>query len=182
MGPWDVDLGSLCTASYVLWFFKVERFARHLNFRNDQIYLGEHDPIGSDKNAHKCLGLGHSLLQYFVDEVQSLSSRADSRMLIDKARQMRFYLVQGGLMESELPKLDGQNGINWFFRWRTEHSLTLKATGMQLKVAWRKVLRRCRVLMTNIFRLSIFFALCHPGGLLYLLIKHRICIVLSRVV
>ena len=35
--------------------------------------------------------------------------------------------------------------------------------GMQLKVAWAKVIRRCRVLLTNIFRLRALWQLVHPG-------------------
>ena len=57
----------------------------------------------------KCVGLGHALLQYFVDEVQSLKSRTDSHMLLTKARQMRVDLKQQGFLESDLPNLEGQN-------------------------------------------------------------------------
>ena len=109
--------------------------------------------------------IGHALLQYYVDDVQSLSSRADSVMLLDKARQMRFELIQSGYLEEDLPKLDGRAGISWFQRWRKEHSFSIHAAGLQLKVAWRKVLRRVRVLLINIFRLRIFFEMCHPGTL-----------------
>ena len=121
--------------------------------------------MGNQKNAAKCMGIGHGLLQYFVDEVQSLASRADSVMLLDKAKQLRFQLLQDGFMESDLPKMEGRPGINWFARWRKEHALIVKGQGLQLKVAWSKILRRCRVLLTNIFRLMIFLAMCHPGQL-----------------
>ena len=121
---------------------------------------------GSEGNATKCSGIGFALLQYFVDEVQSLRSRADSQMLLDKARQLRFALMASGWLESDLPNLDGRAGISWFQRWRHEHRLVVKANGLQIKVAWRKIVRRCRVLLTNQFRVMSFFAMCHPGQLL----------------
>jgi hypothetical protein len=120
---------------------------------------------GSSKNASKDSGIGHALLQYYIDEVQSLKSRADSNMLIDKARQLRFALIQAGWLEKDLPILDKRAGISWFSRWRHEHHYAVKAAGLQLKVSWRKVLRRVRVFLTNIFRLRILFELCHPGTL-----------------
>jgi len=87
---------------------------------------------GSEKNASKDCGIGHALLQYYIDEVQSLSSRADSVMLLDKARQLRVELLQSGYLEEDLPKLDNRAGINWFQRWRKEHSLSIHTTGLQL--------------------------------------------------
>ena len=118
---------------------------------------------GSEKNALKNGGIGHALLQYYIDEVQSLNSRADSSMMLEKARQLRFRLLANGYEETDLPKLDGRAGVNWFERWRHEHSYAIHAAGLQLKVSWRKVLRRVRVLLTNIFRLRIFFEMCHQG-------------------
>jgi hypothetical protein len=122
---------------------------------------------GGKWNSVKCPGLSQGLLQFFVDEVQGLKSRADSRMLIDKARQLRVHLLSTGFQESDLPKLDDKNGINWFARWRAEHNLVTIATGVQLKVPWKRVLRRCRILLINIFRLRAFFAKCHQGRLLH---------------
>jgi hypothetical protein len=87
---------------------------------------------GSEKNASKDCGISHALLQYYIDEVQSLSSRADSVMLLDKARQLRVELLQSGYLEEDLPKLDNRAGINWFQRWRKEHSLSIHTTGLQL--------------------------------------------------
>ena len=60
---------------------------------------------GGSNNAAKCPALGHQLLQYFVDFVQVLSSRADSRILLEHARQCRAKLLANGLLESELPQL-----------------------------------------------------------------------------
>jgi len=119
---------------------------------------------GSEKNASKDLGIGHALLQYYIDEVQSLRSRADSVMLLDKARQLRVELLQSGYMEEDLPKLEDRAGISWFQRWRRDNAMAIHAAGLQLKVAWRKVLRRVRVFLINIFRLRIFFEMCHPGA------------------
>ena len=39
-------------------------------------------------NARKAAGLGFALLQFFVDNVQRLRSRADSCMLMQKAKDM----------------------------------------------------------------------------------------------
>ena len=38
--------------------------------------------------------------------------------------------------------------------------IVMKATGMKLKVAWRKVLRRVRVLLMNIYRLKVYKYMC----------------------
>ena len=123
---------------------------------------------GGKWNSVKCPGISQGLLQFFVDEVQGLKSRADSRMLVDKARQLRVHLESLGFQDSELPKLDDKNGINWFARWRAEHNLVTMATGVQLKVPWKRVLRRCRILLINIFRLRALFARCHEGRLFYM--------------
>ena len=39
----------------------------------------------------------------------------------------------------------------------------MKATGMKLKVACRKIRRRVRVLLGNIYRLNALWNLLHPG-------------------
>ena len=118
---------------------------------------------GSEWNATKARGLGHALLQYFVDEIQLLRSRADSKMLLDHARELRQSLLDGGMQEKDVPILVGGAGKSWIFRWRREHHITMKATGMQLKVSWKKVLTRCETSMINIFRVKAFFKLLHPG-------------------
>jgi hypothetical protein len=123
---------------------------------------------GGKWNSVKCPGISQGLLQFFVDEVQGLKSRADSRMLIDKARQLRVHLLSIGFQDSDMPLLNDKNGINWFARWRAEHNLVTMATGVQLKVPWKRVLRRCRILLINIFRLRALFAKCHQGRLFYM--------------
>ena len=62
---------------------------------------------GGKDNASKCPALGHQLLQYFVDFVQVLASRADSNILLEKARCYRTALLNAGWEECALPKLDG---------------------------------------------------------------------------
>ena len=84
-------------------------------------------------------------------------------MLLEKARQYRAELVADGFDESDLPKLEGRAGISWLYRWRQEFKIAQRANGMQLKVAWHKVLKRCTTHLTNIFRLRAFWALVHTG-------------------
>jgi len=119
---------------------------------------------GGEYNASKARGLMWMLLQYFVDEVQVLRSRADSSLLLDKAKAFREELLLNGWSEAEVPKLTGSAGWKWLARWRREYNLSMKATGLQLKVLWSKVKSRCRTLLTNIFRLRHFWSLVHPGA------------------
>ena len=118
---------------------------------------------GGAKNPTKGAGLEFSLLQFFVDEVQELRSRADSSMLMEKVRQMRATLIEDGMCEDDLPKLEGRAGIQWLYRWRLEYQIAQRANGLQLKVAWRKVLKRVCTSLTNIFRLKAFWSLVHRG-------------------
>ena len=118
---------------------------------------------GAEYNAAKARGLGHALLQVFVDEFQMLRSRVDSGMLLSRARDLCAHLVESGFPAHRLPNLDGKNGKSWMCRWRKEYSISKKACGMQLKVSWAKVIRRCQVLLTNIFRVRAFWEHCHPN-------------------
>jgi hypothetical protein len=118
---------------------------------------------GGASNAMKAPGLGFSLLQYFVDHIQKLMCRADSNLLMQKARNLRVDLLHAGWAESSLPKLVGCAGGAWFLRWRRRYGITKVVTGMKLKVAWHKVKQRVQVLLGNIFRLRAFWELCHPG-------------------
>jgi len=119
---------------------------------------------GGEKNAMKAYGLGWHVLQFFIDEIQQYKSRADSVMLMERARTCRQQLIANGFAESTLPKLDGDAGKHWLARWRKEYKISKRVNGLQLKVAWRKVLRRCRVLLTNIYRVRAFWEILHPGG------------------
>jgi hypothetical protein len=118
---------------------------------------------GGSLNSTKAAGLGFALLQFFVDNVQRLMTRADTTMLMTKAREFRADLCQRGWPEAELPKLVGNAGAKWFGRWRKMYGIVYKVSGMKLKVAWTKIKRRIRVLLGNIFRLRAFWELCHPG-------------------
>jgi hypothetical protein len=121
---------------------------------------------GAAENSTKAVGLGWALLQFFVDVVQRLQCRTDSLMLMNKARALRAELLHdesGRWSESELPKLVGNPGHQWFWRWRQKYGISKQVIGMKLKVAWRKVKRRVLVLLTNIFRLRAWWAICHPN-------------------
>ena len=109
-------------------------------------------------------GLNFMLLQFFVDEVQRLSCRADSRLMMDKARELRADLVHAGTDEKDLPRLVGNAGAAWFRRWRRQYGITKKVTGLKLKVSWRKIRHRVAVHLKNLFRLRAFWQACHPGS------------------
>ena len=113
--------------------------------------------------ASRASGIDQLLLDFFVDEIRELRCRADSRILMDHARELRAFLIKKGEVEKELPKLIGDAGKMWFMRWRKRHGIVMRPTGMKLKVSWRKVVKRVGVLMRNIFRLRAFWNLLHPG-------------------
>ena len=50
-----------------------------------------------------------------------------------------------------------------FKRWRERCGIVCRKTGMKLKVAWRKVLRRVLVELGSVFRLRALWAKCHPN-------------------
>ena len=119
---------------------------------------------GAAENRTLAPGLGFQLLQYFVDYIQNLQGRADSMILMTQARVMRDELLNSGtLAPSQLPKLADGAGKMWFKRWRQKYGIVWRKTGMKLKVSWRKVLRRVRVELGNVFRLRALWAKCHPG-------------------
>ena len=103
------------------------------------------------------------LLQFFVDEVQNMRNRADSLLLLSHARDLRAHLVAKGEPLENLPKLQGRAGVSWFYRWRKEWGIVKKVVGMKLKVSWRKIVRRVRVLLGNITRVRALWDLVHPG-------------------
>ena len=90
---------------------------------------------GGALNSRKAAGLGFALLQFFVDHVQRLMSRADSCLLMKKARELRADLEHRGWREADLPKLVGNAGHQWFKRWREMYGIVKKVTGMKLKVS-----------------------------------------------
>ena len=117
------------------------------------------------QNSTKAVGLGFALLQYFVDVVQNLSCRADSLMLLTKARELRrelLYDESGRWEASSLPKLIGNAGAKWFQRWRRKYGIAKKVTGMKLKVSWRKIKKRVQVLLSNEFKIREWWRMCFP--------------------
>ena len=117
---------------------------------------------GGAANSQKATGLGFMLLQYFVDHVKRLRCRADSDMLMEKAREYRAELVHSGWRDVDLPKLIGNAGHKWFQRWRESYNLVKKVTGMKLKTPWSSIKKRIRVFLNNIFRLRAFWEIIHP--------------------
>ena len=103
--------------------------------------------------------LGFQLLQYFVDQVQAICSRADSILLLEKARDLRAILAQNGTPDKELPRLVGASGNTWMRRWRKKYGISKLVTGMKLKVSMKKVKRRVRVFLSNLFRLRALWEL-----------------------
>ena len=118
---------------------------------------------GGALNAQKATGLGFMLLQFFVDQVQQWHCRADSSLLLARARELHEQLLREHWRESELPKLIGNAGKAWLWRWRKQYDIVKNVLGMKLKVSWAKVIRRVRVLLMNIFRLRAFWELLFPG-------------------
>ena len=119
--------------------------------------------LGTSHNAELSgsAAIDYGLLQFFSDNLQCLQSRSDSTMMLNEMRRLRAELVGSGVSESDLPNFDNSAAKQWFYKWRKRHGIKMKVTGMQLKVSWRKVIQRCRVFLTNVFRLRFFFELCH---------------------
>ena len=90
---------------------------------------------GGSINAQRARGLGFMLLQFFVDQVQKFSCRADTTLLMTHARILREQLEQARWPASDLPKLVGNAGHKWMARWRKQYNIVKNKTGMKLKVA-----------------------------------------------
>lgn len=54
------------------------------------------------------------LLNWFVDEVAAIRSRADSGLLLKQARIFRTYLKEAGYPDGSLPRISKQ----WLYTWR----------------------------------------------------------------
>ena len=118
------------------------RFTRKKgSFRNDK----------GSRNREFAPGLNFAVLQWFVDFVHRLRGRADSSIILSYARDVAAKMKLSG-DAIRVPKLEGHAGVNWFARWRRRYKIPFCKTGMKLKVAWRKILRRVRVELSNIFR------------------------------
>jgi len=118
---------------------------------------------GGSQNHRRVPGLGFALLQFFVDNVQRLMTRADSHLLMAKARIMKQQMLVDGHAENALPKLEGSTGWMWFSRWRKLYGIVKKVIGMKLKVSWKKIRKRISVFLCNVYRLRAFWEICHPG-------------------
>ena len=118
---------------------------------------------GGALNSRLAPGLGHALLQYFVDHVQRLMCRSDSTILMNRARELRAELARQGHPSETLPKLIGDAGRAWLMRWRRMYGIERRMSWMKLKVSWKKVKARIRIHLSNIFRLRYFWEHCHPG-------------------
>lgn len=119
---------------------------------------------GGRRNASKSVALSHVLFQYFVDEFQKLLSRSDPSLLLKEARRLRLILEESEESENmKMLKLEGPAGKVWVARWRKEWGIVHKACGMQLKVSWRKILRRVACSFGNYWRLRFFWESLFPG-------------------
>ena len=105
-------------------------------------------------------GLWHALLQWFVDALGKIKARSDSNMLLDKAREMKRWLIaEEGIPAHSLPKLEpSKTGYAWLHRWRHFYNISKRHHWNRLKVSWKKIKARCHIHLTNIFRLAI----AHP--------------------
>ena len=74
--------------------------------------------------------LWFELLQWFVDEVESLRTRSDSALLIKQARVIRDRLLEQGYEAASLPKINK----DFLYRWRNEYGITIRKTTVRFKV------------------------------------------------
>jgi len=143
--------------------------ARQAEGANNPIFLrgdravGSRRASGSALNARKCAGLGWALFQHFIDNFYGIHGRSDSHLLLEEAKNLRAVLSRNGHPESDLPKLIGNAGHSWFRRWRLMYNISLKSSWMKLSVSYKKIKKRIRVYLSNVFRLRKLWELCFPG-------------------
>ena len=63
--------------------------------------------VGAAQNGLKCPELGLQLFDFFIHNVEILNNRADSVLLMGKARALRAEMINEGVPEGDLPMLDG---------------------------------------------------------------------------
>ena len=119
--------------------------------------------IGGAQNRIKCPELGLELFDYFIHNVEVLRSRADSVLLMSKARSIREVMIRTGVPEGDIPKLEGAAGKAWFRRWRRRFTIVKHAKVFHLKVSWKKIKARTKVLWTIYFRLRFIWKKCFPN-------------------
>ncbi|CAK0804003.1 unnamed protein product, partial [Prorocentrum cordatum] len=103
--------------------------------------------------------IGFELLQWFVDEIESLTSRCDSSPMLEHAVWIRSQLLQQGQREEDLPKIHK----GWLYLWRKEHGISIRQGTTHFQVSYTKALDRVRCMFGNIFRLRHHWSRCHPG-------------------
>ncbi|CAK0909832.1 unnamed protein product [Prorocentrum cordatum] len=103
--------------------------------------------------------IGFELLQWFVDEIESLTSRGDSSLMLEHAVWLRSQLLQQGQREEDLPKIHK----GWLYLWRKEHGISIRQGTTHFQVSYAKALDRVRCMFGNIFRLRHHWSRCHPG-------------------
>ena len=108
-----------------------------------------------DTTQRKMPCLGFELLQWFVDEIVSLQSRADSGLLLDKACEYRDRLLNLGALPEELPKISK----GWLKRWRKTYGISYRTITCRFKVPRAAAMERIRVMLGNIFRLRALWRL-----------------------
>ena len=99
--------------------------------------------------------IAFELLQWFVDEIVSLQSRADSALLLDKARELRDRCLALGALPKELPTIDK----HYLRRWRAQFGISFRTLTCRFKVSEAAARERIRVMLGNIFRLRAFWKL-----------------------
>ena len=111
---------------------------------------------GNEPRSRKMACLWFELLQWFVDEVELLKSRADSALLLKRARFIRDQLLSQGHPASRMPKINR----DFLRRWRLEYGLSIRTTTVRMKVSLSKARSRIKVMLSNIFRLRHHWKRC----------------------
>ena len=114
---------------------------------------------GASVHKRKMPCISFELLQWFVDELESLSCRSDSALLLKQARIFKQWVAEMGVDEGELPKIDK----HWLRRWRAEHNIVMRETTCRMKVSWADALARIRCMFGNVFRLRRLWERCFGG-------------------
>ena len=99
--------------------------------------------------------IAFELLQWFMDEIVSLQSRADSALLLDKARELRDRCLALGADPRELPAIDK----HYLHRWRAQFGISYRTLTCRFKVSEAAARERIRVMLGNIFRLRALWRL-----------------------
>ena len=66
----------------------------------------------SAHGRHQGEWISFELAQWFVDEVESIKSRSDSRLMLDQARWIKAPLIASGTPKASLPKIKTRVGFS----------------------------------------------------------------------